>query len=352
MLQVNCIRTFSQLDALEADWRTIYCADSQAQVFLSWQWLRGWLPVSPYSWMVLAVRIDENSPYVGFFPLVMDRLGLFRFYRQLRLAGYPKADYGGWVCLPDWEDQAIEAFAHYLQTQIKWESFCLTDVFDDRLKTFLSHFPEHRYITEQTQGTVCPHIVGLPDDWDQYLQDFLGYETRRTLRKRMRQVAKLERYRLTSVNASNLQAQIETLLTLSQMRWGKQSQTELEQFRSIFSHAFQQGCLWLDVMWSGEEPIAAIAAYIDPQKSRFYAYIIGYNPKFSKLSPGRAIFGHSIAAAIDQKLQTYDFLRGAGDYKVTFGAIDRFNQNAFITRKSWFTRFIHWVTQASRQMFR
>jgi CelD/BcsL family acetyltransferase involved in cellulose biosynthesis len=348
MLQVTCIRTFSQLDALEADWRTIYSADSQAQIFLSWQWLRGWLPVSPFSWMVLAVRVDENSPYVAFFPLVMDRMGLFRSYRQLRLAGFPKADYGGWVCLPDWEEEAIAAFAHYLQTEIKWESFCLTDVFDDRLKTFLEHFSEPRYAIEQTQGTVCPHVAVLPDDWDQYLQDFLGYETRRTLRKRMRQVAKLEGYRLTSVNINNIQVQIETLLTLSQMRWGKQSQADLDQFRSIFNHAFQQGCLWLDVMWTGEEPMAAIAAYIDPQRSRFYAYIIGYNPKFSKLSPGRVIFGHSIAAAIDQKLQTYDFLRGEGDYKTTFGAVDRFNQNAFIRRKSWFNRLIHWVTQALR----
>ena len=68
-MQVDCINDIDRFDELKAAWDTVYAADPHATIFVSWAWLRGWLEVTPYDWLVLAVRPDNASPYVAFLAL-------------------------------------------------------------------------------------------------------------------------------------------------------------------------------------------------------------------------------------------------------------------------------------------
>jgi hypothetical protein len=70
-VHIDIIETLPSLAKLEDNWNAVYDADDEAQIYLSWQWLSGWLSSIPGPWFILAAkeRDDANLPYVGFFPL-------------------------------------------------------------------------------------------------------------------------------------------------------------------------------------------------------------------------------------------------------------------------------------------
>ena len=53
--------------------------------------------------------------------------------------------------------------------------------------------------------------------------------------------------------------------------------------------------------------------------------LAGFDPAFSKLSPGTLTIGHAIDQAIREGATEFDFLRGGEPYKYHWGAVDRVN---------------------------
>ncbi|MEA2238045.1 MAG: hypothetical protein QOC81_2769 [Thermoanaerobaculia bacterium] len=57
-----------------------------------------------------------------------------------------------------------------------------------------------------------------------------------------------------------------------------------------------------------------------------YYYLSGYDPDLEKLSIGTLIVAHAIEEAVREGATTFDFLRGAEEYKYAWGATDRMNR--------------------------
>ena len=70
-MHIDIIETLPSLAKLEDNWNAVYDADDEAQIFLSWKFLSGFLSYTPGSWFILAAKADEaaDTPYVAFFPL-------------------------------------------------------------------------------------------------------------------------------------------------------------------------------------------------------------------------------------------------------------------------------------------
>ena len=70
-VHIDIIETLPSLAKLEDNWNAVYDADDEAQIFLSWQWLSGWLSSIQGPWFILAAKAGEAAdlPYVAFFPL-------------------------------------------------------------------------------------------------------------------------------------------------------------------------------------------------------------------------------------------------------------------------------------------
>ncbi|TGU07766.1 hypothetical protein EN799_67610, partial [bacterium M00.F.Ca.ET.156.01.1.1] len=61
--------TDAGFEAVRENWESVFMADPHARHFLSWGWLRDYMP-RRRRWFVLALRErSEGSPYVAFFPL-------------------------------------------------------------------------------------------------------------------------------------------------------------------------------------------------------------------------------------------------------------------------------------------
>ena len=69
-MQIEKIDNFETFKKIRENWDSVYAGDHQAQFFLSWIWLSGWLQMVHEPWFILAAKPDtKDSSYVAFFPL-------------------------------------------------------------------------------------------------------------------------------------------------------------------------------------------------------------------------------------------------------------------------------------------
>jgi CelD/BcsL family acetyltransferase involved in cellulose biosynthesis len=63
-----------------------------------------------------------------------------------------------------------------------------------------------------------------------------------------------------------------------------------------------------------------------------YYYLSGYEPELEKLSIGTLIVAHAVEQAVHDGATSFDFLRGAEEYKYMWGAKDRMNRRRQLFR--------------------
>jgi CelD/BcsL family acetyltransferase involved in cellulose biosynthesis len=57
-----------------------------------------------------------------------------------------------------------------------------------------------------------------------------------------------------------------------------------------------------------------------------YYYLSGFDPELDRLSIGSLLVAHAVEEAVREEATTFDFLRGAEEYKYSWGATDRINR--------------------------
>ena len=63
-----------------------------------------------------------------------------------------------------------------------------------------------------------------------------------------------------------------------------------------------------------------------------YYYLSGQDPELEKLSIGTVMVAHAIEQAVRDGAKTFDFLRGAEEYKYAWGAKDRMSRRRQLFR--------------------
>ncbi|GAG29876.1 unnamed protein product, partial [marine sediment metagenome] len=128
-MQIDRIDDIQRFDQLRNNWDAVYSVDPNAHIFLSWAWIKGWLDAAPINWLILALRPDDRSPYVAFFPLIARQVQKFGInnLHVLHMGGYPVADYTGFVCNPEHEELSVEVIALYLRRELQFSKFHMTD---------------------------------------------------------------------------------------------------------------------------------------------------------------------------------------------------------------------------------
>ncbi|NGZ11294.1 MAG: GNAT family N-acetyltransferase [Nitrospira sp. LK70] len=343
-MKVTITDSIREFRELRETWNTIYAKDSDANIFDSWAWLSGWLNSTRREWLVLGVQrngspivTSEREQHVAFMALsVRDK----ESKRILVMGGYPQADHTGFVCLPEYVDEAIPALAAYIRKQLKWDTLQLLNVFDPRVDLFLKHISSMRMSIQETQGASCPYIP-LPENWDQYFNTMLGSSTRKGLKNDLNKIRRLQGFHVSEIQHGNADFYIETLLSLWQSRWGLKSddlymglnlQEVINIKRSFLRSCFEDNRLWLNILWDDETPIAGGAVFLDVAKKNFCILKIAANYRYAQYSPGNIWCLYAIQYAIEKGFKICDFGRGTEKYKFSLGSQERFNRNVVVVR--------------------
>ena len=355
-MKIDIIDKIETFEAIRENWDHIYDADPQAQFFVSWTWISAILKRDKMPWFILAVKLSSDaSDYLGFFPLTieLDRNDGGRFYNRLSIVGVTDADHPGFLCLPEYEKDIVSTFAQYLQQQETWSVFKISNILkaDTRMSLFLNDFAQESFDSRELgeenyknpldniTNQILPYIT-LPDSWELYLQNVLSSNTRQKIRRFFRKIENSNEFRITDVNAENLESHIEIISEFWQANW--ESRKGVERCKSILRsmvfelrHCFENNSLYLPVFWKGDKPLGAIANLIDFRKKSMIFFVGGRDETFKELPPGFVLHAYAIRYAIQNRFKIYDFQMGNEAYKYSFGAKDRCIQTTVVERKDW-----------------
>ena len=188
-MRVDIFEGTEGIRQLRSEWDAVYDADPEAQYFLSWFWVFGFLAPLGHDAFVLAARLEGGAPgYAAILPL---RLRTKErpdsgFHNEINLAGNYVSDYAGFICRAGFEEKALPALADKIR-QLNWrrlrlENFCASEY---RSELFLRGFPDDAFEAvglnlvnpDGTDNSICPFVT-LPDDWDRYLETKFSAKTR------------------------------------------------------------------------------------------------------------------------------------------------------------------------------
>jgi tetratricopeptide (TPR) repeat protein len=337
-VHIDIIENSPSLARLEDNWNAVYDADDEAQIYLSWQWLSGWLSCIPGPWFILAAKERDAAdlPYVGFFPLrLQTTIEKSDVFGDVRMAGNFAADYTGLICKPEAEHKVIPAFARTVR-QMNWARLHLDNVriSERRWRLLTACFPKASFHatkvdkiikTDGVDNSLCPYAT-LPNDWNSYL-DALSTNTRQKIRRLLKQIEASSEYRITVATPETFDRDLKTLLGFWDAKWrarkGDRMDSLIRSNGAMLTRSFHSGLVYLPTFWHGERPVAALATLVEPRRRTFSFYMTGRDETFEGPPAGMILHAHSIRHAIAHGFVEYDFLRGNESYKYSFGCKER-----------------------------
>jgi tetratricopeptide (TPR) repeat protein len=348
-VHIDIIETSPSLARIEDNWNAVYDADDEAQIFLSWQWLSGWLSCIPGPWFILAAKERDAAdlPYVGFFPLrLQTTIEKSDVFGDVRMAGNFGGDYTGLICRPEAENKVIPAFARTIK-QMNWARLHLDNVrmSERRWRLLTACFPKASFHaakvdkvvkTDGIDNSICPYAT-LPKDWNDYL-DQLSANTRQKIRRLLKQVEASSEYRIAVATPETFERDLKTLLGFWDTKWrarkGVRMDSLIRSNGTMLTRSFHSGLVYLPTFWHGDRPVAALATLVEPRRRTFSFYMTGRDETFEGPPAGMILHACSIRHAIEQGFIEYDFLRGNEPYKYSFGCKERKIHSIVLETKS------------------
>jgi CelD/BcsL family acetyltransferase involved in cellulose biosynthesis len=309
------------LRSCESEWRTL--AERRGNAFVTPEWFGAWLDnYGNSSEPAVPVVRRPDASLLGLMPLVVARTGR---PRTLRFAGAAHADRLHPVCLEQDEDVVAStavAAATATAARARWSVVVLDNVDAD------AHWWKGLARASAVLGvatyrdTVLPIIDFGAQGWDGYLAS----RARNFREQAGRYLRRLERkhrvhFRRT-IEESELDRDMATLLRLHDARWGPRGGSSLGGERARSFHVdFARSALrrgWLR-LWFLELDGVDVAAWYGWRLGERYAYYqAGFDPAWQHLSVGFVLMVHTVRSAIEEGASSYDLLLGEEAYKSRF----------------------------------
>jgi CelD/BcsL family acetyltransferase involved in cellulose biosynthesis len=181
----------------------------------------------------------------------------------------------------------------------------------------------------------CPvlSIAGAGEE----LSHLLSTHARKKVRYYRRSLERLGDVRVETASEANLDEMLDALYLLHAARWqrrnlpGVLADPTVQQFhRDAARNLLGAGALRMYATRSGDRIVAIFYGFAHGET--VYYYLSGYEPELEKLSIGTLIVAHAVEEAVRDGATSFDFLRGAEEYKYTWGAKDRMNRRRQIFR--------------------
>jgi len=193
--------------------------------------------------------------------------------------------------------------------------------------------------------------ASLPDGWSDNAEEMdpcpvlsienAGEELSNLLsthaRKKLRYYRRAANATYESATSETLDELLTALFDLHAARWkmrglpGVLADDVVQSFhRDVARRMLDAGALRLHAMRVNDR-IAAVF-YGFAHQGTVYYYLSGFDPALDRLSIGSILVAHAVEEAVREGATTFDFLRGAEEYKYAWGATDRVNRRRQLFR--------------------
>ncbi|MDX5593986.1 GNAT family N-acetyltransferase [Pseudovibrio sp. SPO723] len=338
-MQVDVIEGLDAFKSLRENWNEIYSKDTEAQYFLSWQWVHMLHLKSGSNIFILGARPTASSAYVALFPMrIRTRYNKANnaYYNDICMAGNFAADYTGFICDPAHDNEALPALGQKL-ANMDWARLQLENLAcsPERVAQLTAPIMKRKvYPTDLSRtntrdninNLVCP-VTELPDTFEDYLSQCMSSKSRQKLRRFMRKAKDDPDLSFTIPTEETFNQHLDILMGFWRDKWaerkGRNVDILVRNHRHMLTLAFRYRQLFMPMLWHQDRPVGGLASFIDPVRKSLLFYLAGRDETWSGPPPGLILHGASIEWAISKGLKTYDFLRGNEAYKYSYGAKDR-----------------------------
>ncbi|MEA2568858.1 MAG: hypothetical protein QOI24_859 [Acidobacteriota bacterium] len=160
---------------------------------------------------------------------------------------------------------------------------------------------------------------------------------RKNIRYYRRAMSRDAAVRVESATEANLDELLDALFALHAARWERRGlpgvladETTQNFHRDAARRLLRAGALRMYATRRDERIVAVFYGFA--HGGTVYYYLSGYDPELEKLSIGTLIVAHAMEEAVRDGATTFDFLRGAEEYKYAWGATDRMNRRRQLFR--------------------
>ena len=320
-MAVDVITDAAELLALEANWRELWQRAPNATPFQSPMWTLPWWRAFG-SGELHGIVTRDGGQITGIAPLFVLReddesLGL--------IIGSGNSDYCD-ILGP--AEPVIDAIAK-IDCQM-WDFQQLRPS-----SALLTAAAPSGWSDNVAEHDVCPilPIEGAGDE----LEHLLSTHFRKKLRYYRRSLERMGAVSVDSPTAATLDTFMDALFDLHAARWQTRGlpgmlATDVDQnfHREAARAMLDAGALRMYATRVNDRIVAIFYGFA--AHDTVYYYLSGYDPELEKMSIGTVIVAHAIEQAVRDGARVFDFLRGAEQYKYTWGAKDRPNQRRQLFR--------------------
>jgi CelD/BcsL family acetyltransferase involved in cellulose biosynthesis len=302
----------NRLPELSAQWEELWRSLPAAGPFLAPGWVLPWVEAyaTERTW---GVALREGGRLSALLPV-------FAWERSLLLAGTGPSDHGGVPIRPGCEGRAGELLTAAARLPLSFGRIDLRQLPPD---CPLAEASVSGWAAQASAGDACPVLRLEGEDG----MAAVPPRTRANWRYAMRRIGR-EGGSIGLVSDGDVPEAIEALIELHGSRWRERGEAGVlagESMRRFLRRAASAladaGLLRLFRLRFGRRDAALLFAMGGGETLCYY--IGGFDPEFASLSPGTTLIGAAIAAAAQEGLREFDFLRGGEAYKHGWGAVDR-----------------------------
>lgn len=323
-LKIEEVNGRDGLEMIRAEWRALFAAAS-APPFLSWEWMTTWQDSfgRDRKPRVLCARADGKL--LGLLPLSIEEsrfMGLPIRMRRLSLMGEKLggADYLDLLALPGCEQEVTNAFLTYLAEDDSFDYLELNGLAADSLTLPLltRHFGDSTRFRFLLKPRDLSPQVRIEGDWEEFLRQSQRVSY---LSRCLRRLHKLPGYEFrTVIEPAEVPAAFDRFLKLHEMAWASRggsgairNPTEEGFLREVVIRLAQDGGVRFEEIWI--DGVCRAALFGLNGGDRFYFYLNGFDPAWSKYSLGFTLLWLSVESAARRGVKVYDMLRGSESYK-------------------------------------
>ncbi|MEX1146587.1 MAG: GNAT family N-acetyltransferase [Acidimicrobiia bacterium] len=339
-LELRVVSDVAEFDRLRAPWNAACDASVDANVFLTWEWLRTWWEHFGAAAQLHVVTLWERDELVAAAPLMRSRVGVGPVEGTLfQSVCHDAGDYGGVVLVRREEEAVALLLAHFEDVATSRRSPVLLSrlVADSR---FVEHLRRRLASVPTLACTEVPLDGACP-----FIDFTAGFEFEK-LTKKHRVTQRLRRLEERHPDVvfehrthECLEAGLDAFLEVHRRRWagetdrlrGLLADPASEQFLLDAIRALDQiGRARLLTLTADGRPIAV---ELDLEyRARLYMLKVAFDPEFAEFSPGWLLRKRAIEDAMQRGVTEYDFMRGGQEYKRGWANGERTLVAATLTR--------------------
>jgi CelD/BcsL family acetyltransferase involved in cellulose biosynthesis len=331
-LQIRVISSLDGFQSLRNPWEKLLDKCDHT-IFSTYEWRSIWWKHFGKDRGLLLLAAEENDKIVGIAPLMHSPMGMFGLKRgKIEFIGAQDSDYNDFI-ITEKRDECLKLFFEYLNLLPEKKDFVdLADIPQNaKCLPFLTKISKKlRPIND------CPYLT-LPGTYDEFLK-MLSPKKRKYVVNGMK---KLENdFEVEIVDCSQprqFKEGMQDLIELHQKKWtsegcfGVFSNQSIRDFHlEVADFYSRRKWLSLYVLKLSGKPVAA--EYGFKYKSKYYAYLAGYDPDYSRYSVGNMLFVQIVSRLVQEGITQYDFLRGSEQYKDYWNALSKWNYEAILQK--------------------